>query len=184
LATLDERDSRARSSRSADLRVPARTGETAKLPVKEQPCPSCTGLLDRLDAAALHFHGNGGSFAVLANTSLDNLLAVARDRDWKHLRLLSSSGTSFKRDYHAEDSEGQQLPVTLVFKRDPDDSIRLFWASELTWTGMDAGQDHRAAGTIEPFWNMFDLLPSGRPHFGEQMQYECCGSSHGAGSGL
>lgn len=95
---------------SADLRVPARTGETAKLPVKEQPCPSCTGLLDQLDAAALHFHGNGGSFVVLANTSLDNLLAVARDRDWKHLRLLSSSGTSFKRDYHAEDSEGQQLP--------------------------------------------------------------------------
>ena len=38
----------------------------------------------------------------------------------------------------------------------------------------DPGQDQRAAGTLEPFWNMFDLTPGGRPDFEEQLQYDCC----------
>jgi predicted dithiol-disulfide oxidoreductase (DUF899 family) len=159
----------------ADPRGPAHSGETAKIPVKDQPCPSCTGLLDQLNAAALHFQAGGGNFAAVANTSLDNLLAVARDRGWNNLQLLSSSGSSFKRDYHAE-VDGQQQPMTLVFKRDTDGTIRLFWASDMTWTDGDPGQDHRAAGTIEPFWTMFDLTPGGRPDFQEQLDYPCCGS--------
>ncbi len=161
----------------ADTRDPARFGETSRLPVAEQPCPSCTGLLDQLDGAAEHFEGGGGNFAVVANTSLERLVGVARDRGWTHLRLLSSSNNSFKRDYHAEDDEGQQEPMTLVFKREPDGLIRLFWASDLIHAGGDPGQDHRASGTIEPFWNMFDLTPGGRPDFNEQLQYDCC---HGA----
>ncbi|MET0428918.1 MAG: DUF899 family protein [Microvirga sp.] len=160
-----------------DTRDPARSGETSRLPVQEQPCPSCTGLLDQLDGATEHFEAGGGNFAVVANTSLDRLLGVARDRGWSHLRLLSSSGNSFKRDYHAEDDEGQQEPMILVFRRGSDGIIRLFWASDLVHAGGDPGQDHRAAGTIEPFWNMFDLTPGGRPDFHEQLQYDCC---HGA----
>jgi predicted dithiol-disulfide oxidoreductase (DUF899 family) len=160
-----------------DLREPAHSGETSKLPVEEQPCPSCTGLLDQLDGAASHFTAGGGNFAVVANTSLANLLGVARDRGWKNLRLLSSAGNSFKRDYHAEGADKQQEPMTLVFKRDEDGTIRLFWASEMLWADSDPGQHHRATGTIEPFWNMFDLTPDGRPDFDEQLQYECC---HGA----
>jgi Bacterial protein of unknown function (DUF899) len=71
-----------------DKREPATSGEISKLPRDEQPCPSCTGLLDQLDAAARHFEGLGGSFAVVAKTPLKNLLAVARDRGWRYLRLL------------------------------------------------------------------------------------------------
>ena len=39
----------------------------------------------------------------------------------------------------------------LVFKRDPDGAIRLFWASEPLYAPSDPGQHHLAAGTIEPF---------------------------------
>lgn len=35
-----------------DTREPATTGATAKLPMRDQPCPSCTALLDQLNAAA------------------------------------------------------------------------------------------------------------------------------------
>lgn len=158
-----------------DTRDAAASGQTAKLPKLEQPCPSCAGLIDQLDAATPHFEAAGGNFAVVAKAPIDRLLGVARDRGWRNVRLLSSAtAPNFRRDYHGEDEEGQQIPVTLVFKRGRDGSIRFFWASELMFAPTDPGQDQRAAGTLEPFWNMFDLTPSGRPEFDEQLQYDCC----------
>jgi predicted dithiol-disulfide oxidoreductase (DUF899 family) len=154
-----------------DLREGAASGATSKLPKIEQPCPSCTGLIDQLDAAAPHFEAGGGNFAIVSKASLDRLVGVARDRGWRHARLLSAEHNSFKRDYHAEDDEGQQEPLMTVFKRDPDGTIRFFWASELGFAPRDEGQDPRALGPLEPFWNMFDLTPDGRPDFDEQMQY-------------
>ncbi|HEY0682137.1 MAG TPA: DUF899 family protein [Steroidobacter sp.] len=159
----------------SDTREPATSGETSQLPTLEQPCPSCTALIDQLDAAAPHFEAAGGNFAVVAKAPLAQLLGVARDRGWKHVRLLSSAhAPNFRRDYHGEDDEGQQLPITLVFKRGRDGAIRFFWASELMFAPSDPGQDHRAAGTLEPLWNLFDLTPEGRPEFNEQLQYDCC----------
>lgn len=161
----------------ADSRAGATQGKTAALPTQDQPCPSCTGLLDQLDGAAPHYEAGGGNFAVVGKTTLDRLLDVAKDRHWRHLRFLSAANTTFKRDYHSEDDHGQQQPVITVFKKDADGTIRLFWASEMMFTPSDPGQDPRAAGTIEPFWNMFDMGPNGRPDFDEQMSYDCC---HGA----
>lgn len=159
---------------STDTREPAASGETAKLPLKEQPCPSCTALVDQLNAAARHYEAGGGRFFVVAKAAVENLAALARDRGWVNLRLLSAGGNSFKRDYQSE-QDGEQLPVTTVFQRDIDGTIRHFWSSELTFAGSDPGQDPRGQGTIEPFWNMFDLTPHGRPNFLEQLQYRCCG---------
>jgi predicted dithiol-disulfide oxidoreductase (DUF899 family) len=157
-----------------DERTPTDAGEIGKLPRDEQPCPSCTGIIDQLDAAVPHFEGLGGNFAVVAKTPLKNLLAVARDRGWRHARLLSSANNSFKRDFNSEDPDGQQEPMTLVFKRDADGTIRLFWGSDMVWTEADPGQDHRAIGVFETFWNMFDLTPGGRPDNQTQIQYPCC----------
>jgi predicted dithiol-disulfide oxidoreductase (DUF899 family) len=161
----------------SDSRPGAAHGKTAELPTEDQPCPSCTGLLDQLDGAAPHYEAGGGNFAVVGKTSLDRLLDVARDRHWRHLRLLSAANTTFKRDYHGEDERGQQQPVITVFKKDADGTIRLFWASEMMFAPSDPGQDPRASGTIEPLWNLFDMGPNGRPDFDEQMNYDCC---HGA----
>lgn len=158
---------------SSDDREDATSGETAKLTRQEQPCPSCTALLDQLNTAAHHFEAGGGRFAVVAKTSLENLQGLARDRGWT-LRLLSAAGNTFKRDYLSEDENGEQLPLMTVFRRDPDGTIRHFWSSELMFAESDPGQDPRAVGPVEPFWNMFDLLPQGRPDFQEQLLYACC----------
>jgi predicted dithiol-disulfide oxidoreductase (DUF899 family) len=157
-----------------DTREAANSGATARLRAVEQPCPSCTALIDQLNAATPHFEAGGGNFVIVAKTSLENLLGVARDRGWQYVRLLSSANNNFRRDYHGEDAEGQQQPMMTAFKRELDGTIRFFWASELMFAPSDPGQDPRAAGTIEPFWNMFDLTPGGRPNFNEQLQYDCC----------
>lgn len=160
---------------STDYRAAAASGETAALALKDQPCPSCTALADQLNAAVPHFQAAGGRFYVVVKTSIQNLAALARDRGWTNLRLLSAAGTSFKRDYKSENEDGEQLPVTTVFKRDAEGTIRHFWTSELIFDDGDPGQDPRAQGTIEPFWNMLDLMPGGRGTlFEEQLQYPCC----------
>ena len=86
------------------------------------------------------------------------------------MRLVSAAQNGFNRDYHAESEEGQQVPMVSVFQRGPD-GIRHFWSSEMILVPADPGQDPRAAGTLEPLWNLMDLTPGGRPDFHEQMQY-------------
>jgi predicted dithiol-disulfide oxidoreductase (DUF899 family) len=163
-----------------EKRAGTTVGNTASLPVKDQPCPSCTAILDQIDAAVPHYEAAGKSFAVVAKTSLDRLLDVARDRGWRHMRLMSAQDNSFKRDYLSEDKEGSQIPIMTVFKRETDGTIRLFWASELSYAHRDPGQDERAIGTLETFWNMVDLGPGKRPDFQPQLEYSgkhsgsCC----------
>ena len=62
-----------------------------------------------------------------------------------------------------------------VFKRWPDGTMRLHWASELYFAPTDLGQDPRHMGTVEPLWTLFDLTPGGRPEADEQIEYEACG---------
>jgi predicted dithiol-disulfide oxidoreductase (DUF899 family) len=145
------------------------TGQTARLPLHEGPCPSCTALLDQLDGAMEHAtqHLN---FAVVAKAPLPRVLAFAEERGWRRLQLLSSAGNAYNRDYHAETPEGDQRPMLNVFHRDAD-AIRHFWASELFYAPTEPGQDPRHVGTLEPFWNLFDLTPEGRPDWDEQLRY-------------
>jgi predicted dithiol-disulfide oxidoreductase (DUF899 family) len=145
-------------------------GETALLPLEDGPCPSCVALLDQLDGAAEHIYQRL-NFAVVAKTTLPRLLTFATERDWRHLRLLSSAGNSFNRDYLGESDDGSQVPMLNVFHRHGG-GIRHFWGAELTFAPADPGQDHRSVGTLEPLWNMFDLTPQGRPSdWDEQLSY-------------
>jgi predicted dithiol-disulfide oxidoreductase (DUF899 family) len=136
-------------------------GETALLPLAEGPCPSCTALLDQLDGAAEHA-GQHISLAVVAKAPLPRVLAFARERGWRRLRLLSSAGNSYNADYFAETPDGLQRPMLTVFHRDGE-VIRHFWSSELLYAPTDPGQEPRHVGTLEPLWNLFDLTPEGRP---------------------
>jgi predicted dithiol-disulfide oxidoreductase (DUF899 family) len=148
-----------------------RGGETARLPLAEGPCPSCTALLDQLDGAAEHVsqHVN---LAVVAKAPLPRVLAFARERGWRRLRFLSSAGNSYNADYFAQTPDGAQRPMLTVFHRD-DDAIRHFWSSELFYAPADPGQEPRHVGTLEPLWNLFDLTPEGRPvDWVEQLSYE------------
>ncbi|MDQ6436419.1 DUF899 family protein [Mesorhizobium sp. LHD-90] len=156
---------------AGDDRAGANEGETAELPRDEQPCPSCTALLDQFDGAVAHLEAAGFNFAVIAKTTPERLAALARDRGWKNMRLVSAAQNGFNRDYHAENEDGQQVPMVSVFQRGPD-GVRHFWSSEMILVPADPGQDPRAAGTLEPLWNLMDLTPGGRPDFYEQMQYD------------
>ncbi|MBZ9978157.1 DUF899 family protein [Mesorhizobium sp. BR-1-1-10] len=158
-----------------ETRDVATSGGTAKLARPDQPCPSCTALLDQFDGAVGHLEAAGFNFAVVAKTALENLVTLGRDRGWRNMRLLSSANNSFKRDYNAEDADGAQIPLLSVFHRDAD-GIRHFWSSELGFAPTEPGQDPRAIGTCEILWNLMDFTPEGRPNFGEQLQYgeACC----------
>ncbi|MCL2419232.1 MAG: DUF899 family protein [Conexibacteraceae bacterium] len=145
-------------------------GETGLLPLVERPCPSCTAFLDQLDGAAEHAseHLN---LAVVAKAPLARILAFARERGWRRLRLLSSAGNTYNADYLAETPDGIQRPMLTVFHRDRD-VIRHFWSSELLYAPTDPGAEPRHVGTLEPLWNLFDLIPEGRPmSWAEQFSY-------------
>jgi predicted dithiol-disulfide oxidoreductase (DUF899 family) len=154
----------------ADERPGPKSGQTARLPLAEGPCPSCVALLDQLDGAAEHAR-QLVNFAVVAKTPLPRLLAFGKERGWRHLRLLSSATNTYNRDYFAETAEGDQRPMLNVFRRDGA-TIRHFWGSELFYAPTDAGQDPRHVGTLEPVWNLLDLTPDGRPTvWDEQLSY-------------
>jgi predicted dithiol-disulfide oxidoreductase (DUF899 family) len=156
---------------AGDDRPGPRTGETAHLPLAEGPCPSCTALIDQLDAAEPHVAPHAG-LVVVAKAPIERLATFGRERGWRHVRLLSSRGTTFARDYGGE-VDGQQQPMMNVFRRE-DEVVRHFWASELLSAPTDPGQDPRHLGTLEPAWNLFDLMPDGRgADWDEQLDYGC-----------
>lgn len=103
-----------------------------------------TGSRERSDGAAEHAsqHVN---FAVVAKAPPARLLTWAEERGWRKLRLLSSAGNTYNRDYLGETADGSQIPMLNVFHR--GDTIRHFWGAELTYAPADPGQDHRSVGT-------------------------------------
>jgi predicted dithiol-disulfide oxidoreductase (DUF899 family) len=145
-------------------------GQTAFLPLVEGPCPSCTALLDQLDGAAEHV-SQRVNLAAAGKAPLSRILTFAEERGWRRLRLLSSAGSTYNRDYFGETVEGHQRPMLNVFHRDGE-TMRHFWGSELLYAPTDPGQDSRHVGTIEPLWNLYDLTPAGRgTDWDEQLSY-------------
>jgi predicted dithiol-disulfide oxidoreductase (DUF899 family) len=162
---------------SQDDRAGPSQGSAAELPLAAGPCPSCTALIDMWEGTMPHFEGLGGNLVVVARAPIAQVAAFARDKGWRHVRLLSASGSSFRRDYGGDGYDGESAPIMTVFKRGDDGKIRLHWASELLFEPTDPGQDMRHLGTVEPLWTLFDLTPDGRPVADEQIEYHCCGRS-------
>ena len=155
---------------ATDDRPGPAAGATAALPLADGPCPSCVALLDQLDGAVEHVSPYM-SFVVVAKTPADRLLTWGRERGWRHLRLLSSAGNGYNRDYGGETPEGEQRPMLNVFERDGG-TIRHFWGSELFYAPAEPGQVPGHVGTLEPVWNLFDLTRAGRgPDWDEQINY-------------
>jgi len=143
-----------------DERPGPETGQTALLPLAETPCASCTSILDSLDGAEPHL-AQRINLAVVAKSPLERILAFAAERGWRHLRLLSSAGNTYNRDYLAEIESGAQMPMLNVFVRDGG-RIRHFWGTELLYTAWDPGQEPRHVDFIWPIWNLLDATPQGR----------------------
>jgi predicted dithiol-disulfide oxidoreductase (DUF899 family) len=123
-------------------------------------CPMCTSFLDALDGIAPHVMQRM-NLAVVAKSPIARLRAHARDRGWRHLRLLSSAGNAFNRDYLGENADESQNPVLHVFVR-RGGAVHHFYATELAFAPAEPGQHPRHIDPVWPLWNLFDLTPEGR----------------------
>ncbi|SRR6266516_1445257 len=112
------------------------------------------------DGAAPHL-AQQVAVAVVASSPEPRIRAFARERGWRHLRLISSARTTYNRDYHGETSEGSQIPMLNVFTRH-NGQVRHFWGSELLQAPREPGQDPRHVDFIWPIWNVLDATPEGR----------------------
>eukprot|EP01036_Dinobryon_divergens_P046709 gene46709-62485_t len=101
------------------------------------------------------------ALAVLGRSPVERQLAFARERGWRHLPLYSSGGNDFNLDYAGEKPDGGDNPAFNVFRRDGD-TIRHFWAAEMSPGTADPGQDPRGAPDAMPIWNLLDMTPEGR----------------------
>jgi predicted dithiol-disulfide oxidoreductase (DUF899 family) len=128
-------------------------------PDMSRPCRMCTSLLDGLDGAAPDLAERAG-FAVVGKSPVDRLRSYARERGWVNLRLVSSAGTTYNRDYHGEnENENEQLSRMNVFTR-RGGVIRHLYATEQS--PATPGWDDRHVDLIWPLWNLLDLTPEGR----------------------
>jgi predicted dithiol-disulfide oxidoreductase (DUF899 family) len=147
---------------SEDQRAGAPGGKTAELPLVEQPCPSCTSVVDGLEGAAFYL-AERTNLVVIAKTSPERLGTYAQERGWRNLRLLSSRNNTFNGDYHAETPDGVQLAVLNVFSRG-EDGIRHHWASENVFK-------RGSTSPLDPVWPIYGVLDLIREGRGDSADY-------------
>ena len=127
-------------------------------PDDQTACPMCVSLLDGLNGQVAHF-GQRMGFAVVAAATPEQLAALAKDRRWDNLRVLSAQGNRYQADYHAESPDGAQQPMINIFRKSPG-GISHFWGSEGLYADIDGHPRH--LDQLWPLWNMLDLTPAGR----------------------
>jgi predicted dithiol-disulfide oxidoreductase (DUF899 family) len=153
-------------------------------PERERPCPGCTHFLDALEGSTRHILQRI-NFVVVAKSPVSRLQAFARERGWRHLRLLSTAGNNYDRDYFGDSTalsaamrdqqefkpgEEWDMPILNVFRRNGG-TIHHFWGSELLYVPPEAGQEYRHNDLLDPLWNMLDVTPEGRGDFHPKLEY-------------
>ena len=119
----------------------------------DNPCPSCTSLVDGFDRTWYQVAQNA-AFVAIAKAPAEKINAWAKKRGWSHIPLVSGYESTFQADYKCQkDSDDMQLPVMHVFRKQ-DGKIFHFWATESMSNHVD---------TVWPYWNLMDFTPEGRP---------------------
>ena len=129
-------------------------------PQRARPCPMCTSLLSAYDGEMPDILQRV-AFAVIARSPIGKLVAFGKERGWRHLRLYSSGGNTFNRDYAGEDPAGDDVPALNVFTRSGG-TMRHFYGVEMGPSTADPGQDPRGAPDLMPLWTVLDMTPGGR----------------------
>ena len=129
-------------------------------PKMAHACPMCTSMLDGLDGSAPHI-AQRTNLVVIAKSPFARVLEFARGRGWSNLRLLSSAGNDYNRDYRGEGPDGAQWPMLNVFVRRRG-AIRHFYGTELLFAKTERGQNNRHVDMLWPLWNLLDVTPEGR----------------------
>ena len=130
-------------------------------PKRARPCPMCTSMLSAFDGEMADLLQRVG-FAVIARSPIERLVAFKQERGWRHLKVYSSAGNTFNRDYAFEDPAADaDNPSLNVFTR-RGDTVHHFWAEEMGPESADPGQDPRGAPDPMPIWTLLDMTPEGR----------------------
>ncbi|HEY2774870.1 MAG TPA: DUF899 family protein [Candidatus Binatia bacterium] len=119
----------------------------------DNPCPSCTSLMDGFDRSSYQVTRNA-AFVALAKAPAEKIHSWAKQRGWSQISLISGAESSFQADYKCQGAgDDMQLPVMLCFRK-KDGKIYHFWSTELP---------HNHVDTVWPYWNLMDFTPEGRP---------------------
>jgi predicted dithiol-disulfide oxidoreductase (DUF899 family) len=120
----------------------------------DNPCPSCTSLVDGFDRTWYQVNQHA-SFVAIAKAPADRINAWAKKRGWSQMALVSGSDSTYQADYKCQEGSDadMQLPVMHVFRRQ-DEKIFHFWGTETMSNHVD---------TVWPYWNLMDFTPEGRP---------------------
>lgn len=129
-------------------------------PDMQRPCPMCTNAIGPWNAIANDLDQKL-SFAVVARSPIERLLAWKQERGWTNIRLYSDVDDRYSQDYHGVSSTGEDIPALNVFTR-RDGTVRHFWSGEMAQSSSDPGQDPRGAPDASPMWSIFDVTPEGR----------------------
>jgi len=122
----------------------------------DNPCYSCTSLVDGFDRTWYQVTHSGAAFVAIAKAPAERINAWAKKRGWSQIALVSGLESPFQADYKCQgDSDDMQWPVMHVFRKQ-DGRIFHFWATETSSNHVD---------TIWPYWNLMDFTPEGRPDF-------------------
>ena len=127
-------------------------------PKRAQPCPMCTSLMSAWDGTSLDVEQRI-ALVMVARSPIARLLAMKKERGWRHLRLYADLEGDFTRDYVSATDD--DVPAFNVFTR-RDGSIRHFWSGEMGGSTADPGQDPRGAPDLMPLWTILDSTPEGR----------------------
>lgn len=122
-------------------------------PSWDNPCPSCTSLVDGFDRTWYQVTRDA-AFVAIAKAQADRINAWARKRGWSQIDLVSGFRSPYQADYKCQgDSDDMQLPVMHVFTK-RDGKIVHFWGTEGMMNHVD---------TVWAYWNLMDFTPEGRP---------------------
>lgn len=154
-------------------------------PERDEPCTGCTHTLDGWDGSVFHSDQRFPTY-VVAKSPIARLVALARKRGWRNLRLLSTAGNDYSHHYFGDTSKfGAAMraergyepgknwdePMYNVFRKDADGTVRHFWGNELLYAQEEPGQNHRAGDLVDPVWGLLDMSPEGRGDFFPKLTY-------------
>ena len=126
---------------------------------QESPCPMCTAWADGYDGAIPHIRQTA-NFAVLVAGDIEVFDAYARERGWRHVRLVSAADADLKRILGFEDASGAQQPGISVFERIGGRVSHFYSQSAFLEKDGFRGMD-----LLSPIWHFLDLTPEGRGDF-------------------
>lgn len=131
-------------------------------PRRERPCPMCTNWLGSVDGNAADIKQRV-ALKILGRSPVERQYAFAQERGWRDLNFVQTVGDDYAKDLGILMPDGSEYPALVVYQRDGEGQVRLFWASEMTKDMADPGQDPRDAPDIASLWSILDLTPEGRP---------------------